>query len=243
MPARLGPVLARFEQALEQAGRATREERAMALGVEETGDEARLDALTRRGADWSQPRPEWGLANNAALLLAPRAVSRGLDLEGRVFLHEYDPQQDPDGRVLEALMTAPMLVASWINLQYYASVAEPSLYGAGNKLLHSVVGGHVGVIEGNSPQLRIGLPLQSLHDGTAWRHEPLRLSVVIDAPRERIEAVLERQPVVAELVHHRWLWLCRHTEAGLELHTPEGWRPLHEAARPQPLSHQVAALR
>ncbi|MEQ6917720.1 putative inorganic carbon transporter subunit DabA [Halomonas aquatica] len=224
VPQRLGPAMHRFEQALEQAGRATREERAMALGVEETSDEARLDTLKRRGGDWSQPRPEWGLANNAALLLAPRALSRGLDLEGRVFLHEYDPQHDDDGSVLEALMTAPMLVASWINLQYYASVAVPSLYGAGNKLLHSVVGGHVGVIEGNSPQLRTGLPLQSLHDGTAWRHEPLRLSVVIDAPRERIEAIVERQPAVAELVHHRWLWLCRHTEAGLELYTPAGWQ-------------------
>ncbi|MFN2331478.1 MAG: putative inorganic carbon transporter subunit DabA, partial [Halomonas sp.] len=79
-------------------------------------------------------------------------------------------------------------------------------YVAGNKLLHSVVGGHIGVIEGNSPQLRIGLPLQSLHDGTTWCHEPLRLTVVIDAPRERIEGVLTRQPAVAQLVHNRWLW-------------------------------------
>ena len=143
-----------------------------------------------------------------------------------MFLHEYDPERDPDGAALEALMTAPMLVASWINLQYYASVAAPSLYGAGNKLLHSVVGGHLGVIEGNSPQLRIGLPLQSLHDGSQWRHEPLRLTVVIDAPRERIEGVLARQPDLARLVDHRWLWLCRLTAAGLERRTPSGWRPL-----------------
>ena len=100
---------------------------------------------------------------------------------------------------------------------------QPSLYGAGNKLLHSVVGGHVGVIEGNSPQLRIGLPLQSLHDGTAWRHEPQRLTVVVDAPRERIEAVLARQADVARLVDHGWLWLCRRTDAGLERYRSGRW--------------------
>ncbi|MFP4263980.1 MAG: putative inorganic carbon transporter subunit DabA [Halomonas sp.] len=226
VPAALSPLLERFEQALAEAGRATREARAAALGVEAEDDDTRLAALARRGGDWSQPRPEWGLANNAALLLAPRAASQGRDLEGRVFLHEYHPARDPDGRTLEALMSAPMLVANWINLQYYASTADHERHGAGNKLLHSVVAGHLGVIEGNSPQLRIGLPWQSLHDGGDWRHEPLRLTVVIDAPRERIEGVLARQPDVARLVEHRWLWLCRLTETGMERYTPDGWRPL-----------------
>lgn len=226
LPEALAPLLERFEQALTEAGGATREARSAALGVEAEGDANRLATLARRGGDWSQPRPEWGLANNAALLLAPREASRGRDLEGRVFLHEYHPERDPDGAALEALMSAPMLVANWINLQYYASVAEPDRHGAGNKLLHSVVGGHLGVIEGNSPQLRIGLPRQSLHDGSAWRHEPLRLTVVIDATRERIEMVLARQPDVARLVDHRWLWLCRLTAAGLERYTPGGWQSI-----------------
>ncbi|MGM0981880.1 MAG: putative inorganic carbon transporter subunit DabA [Pseudomonadota bacterium] len=226
VPAALTPLLERFERALAEAGRATREARAAALGVAAEDDTARLDALARRGGDWSQPRPEWGLANNAALLLAPRAASHGRDLEGRVFLHEYHPAYDPDGRTLEALMSAPMLVANWINLQYYASTADHDRHGAGNKLLLSVVGGHIGVIEGNSPQLRIGLPWQSLHDGGDWRHEPLRLTVIVDAPRERIEGVLARQPDVARLVDHRWLWLCRLTDAEMERYTPAGWRPL-----------------
>jgi len=226
VPATHRPLLQRFVQALARAGRAAREERAGALGVVADSDAQRLARLQRRGRDWSQPRPEWGLANNAALLLAPRAVSRGLPLDGRVFLHEYHPQHDPEGQLLEALMTAPMLVAHWINLQYYGSVAVPTLYGAGNKLLHSVVGGRLGVIEGNSPQLRSGLPHQSVHDGSHWRHEPLRLTVVIDAPRERIEGVLARQDDVAQLVNHRWLWLCRRTAQGLERYTPAGWQCL-----------------
>mgnify|MGYP001482378207 CR=1 FL=1 len=132
----------------------------------------------------------------------------------------------PHKTTLENVMMAPMLVASWINLQYYASTVVPGLYGAGNKLLHSVVGGHVGVIEGNSPQLRIGLPEQSLRDGEKLHHEPLRLTVVIDAPRERIEAIIERQPVVADLINHRWLWLTRMGDNGLERYSPEGWQPV-----------------
>ena len=228
MPKALESALTAFENGAQRAGEATRLERAPDLGVKSENAIDRLKALAMRGADWSQPRPEWGLVNNAALVLAPRSRTQGKALDGRVFLHEYHPDQDPEGSVLEGLMMAPMLVASWINLQYYASTVVPGLYGAGNKLLHSVVGGHVGVIEGNSPQLRIGLPEQSLRDGDKLHHEPLRLTVVIDAPRERIEAIIERQPVVADLIHHRWLWLTRLGESGLERYSPVGWQPILE---------------
>ncbi|UYV20616.1 DUF2309 domain-containing protein [Halomonas qaidamensis] len=226
MPVGLEAALTTFESGVQRAGEATRLERASALGVDETTHVARLKTLAMRGADWSQPRPEWGLVNNAALILAPRSLTQGKMLEGRAFLHDYHPSEDPDGKVLEGLMMAPMLVASWINLQYYASTVVPELYGAGNKLLHSVVGGHVGVIEGNSPQLRIGLPEQSLRDGEKLHHEPLRLTVVIDAPKERIEAILKRQPVVADLINHRWLWLTRIGDEGVECYTPQGWQPV-----------------
>ena len=226
MPETLESALRAFETAAQRAGAATRLERAPALGVEKQGATERLESMAMRGADWSQPRPEWGLVNNAALILAPRARTQGKALDGRAFLHEYYPEQDPEGSVLEGLMMAPMLVASWINLQYYASTVVPGLYGGGNKLLHSVVGGHVGVIEGNSPQLRIGLPEQSLRDGDTLHHEPLRLTVVVDAPKARIGAIIERQPVVAELIHHRWLWLTRLGENGLERYSPQGWQPI-----------------
>ncbi len=62
-------------------------------------------------------------------------------------------------------MTAPMVVTNWINLQYHASTVDNRRYGSGNKVLHNVVGGRLGVFEGNGGDLRIGLPLQSLHDG------------------------------------------------------------------------------
>ncbi|WP_373280654.1 putative inorganic carbon transporter subunit DabA [Methylomonas koyamae] len=51
--------------------------------------------------------------------------------------------------------------------------------------------------------------LQSLHDGRNLRHEPLRLSVFIEAPAAMIEQVLEHQAGVRQLVENRWLHLLR----------------------------------
>ncbi|PAV25386.1 DUF2309 domain-containing protein [Tamilnaduibacter salinus] len=210
---------------LEKAAAGCRRERSAALGVGKLSDVALKKALARRTADWSEVRPEWGLANNAALVIAPRHRTRHVDLEGRVFLHEYRPDLDSDGSVLEALMTAPMIVANWINLQYYASVTAPEVYGAGNKLLHSVVGGNIGVLEGNAGDLRIGLPWQSVHDGTKWVHEPLRLSVFIDAPTDRIDGVLDRHPDVRDLVNGEWLFLFSIEDGGRIRHYHQGgWR-------------------
>jgi uncharacterized protein YbcC (UPF0753/DUF2309 family) len=154
-------------------------------------------------------RPEWGLANNAAFIVAPRERTRHLNLQGRSFLHDYDHRLDLSGSVLTLIMTAPMVVTHWINMQYHASTVDNRRYGSGNKLLHNVVGGHIGVFEGNGGDLRIGLPMQSLHDGRTLRHTPLRLSVFIEAPRSAIEAVLAEHQIVRQLVDHTWLHLLR----------------------------------
>lgn len=192
---------------LEQAGKQARRGRAPALGLEEADDAGLARALQRRSGDWSELRPEWGLANNAAFIAAPRAATRHLNLQGRSFLHDYDWRRDPGNDVLELIMTAPMVVANWINLQYYASVVDNTRYGSGNKMLHNVVGGHIGVFEGNGGDLRIGLPMQSVHDGRQWRHEPLRLQVYLAAPQEAILSVYERHDSVRQLVDNHWLTL------------------------------------
>jgi uncharacterized protein YbcC (UPF0753/DUF2309 family) len=49
-------------------------------------------------------------------------------------------------------------------------------------VLHNVVG-TFGVWQGNGGDLQTGLPLQSIHDGTRWMHDPLRLNVFIEAER------------------------------------------------------------
>ena len=105
------------------------------------------------------------------------------------------------------IMTAPMVVTNWINMQYYASVVDNARYGSGNKVLHNVVGGKLGVFEGNGGDLRIGLPMQSLHDGSQWQHTPLRLSVFIEAPQAAIDSIIAKHAVVRQLVDNQWLHL------------------------------------
>jgi len=199
---------------LRGASVATRRERAARLDLEFDSDAALGKALKRRARDWSQVRPEWGLAGNAAFIVAPRDRTRGIDLQGRAFLHDYDWQKDPDLSVLELIMTAPMVVTHWINMQYNASVVDNERYGSGNKVLHNVVGGNVGVFEGNGGDLRIGLPMQSVHDGDKWMHVPLRLSVYIEAPAEAIKTIYQRHEVVRQLVDNDWLYLFRLDDAG-----------------------------
>ncbi len=217
----------RLQAVFAQAGDQVRRERAARLGLAPHAPAASLLAqLRRRANDGAQTRPEWGLAGNASFLIAPRTRSRGLVFDGRAFLHDYDAANDADGSVLELLMTAPMLVTHWINWQYHASTCEPERLGSGNKLLHNVVGGTLGVFEGNGGDLRIGLARQSLHDGERWVHEPLRLTVVIDAPAARIEGVIARHAVVRQLVDHGWLHLWRFGDDGLRRYAQGAWQAL-----------------
>lgn len=197
---------ARIESWLRSASITARRERSDHPASAAVDDRRLEKEAIRRSADWSEVRPEWGLAGNAAFIAAPRSRTRNLDLQGRVFLHDYDPLADHDGSVLNLILNAPVIVASWINLQYFGSTVNNAVFGSGNKVLHNVVG-TFGVWEGNGGDLRTGLPLQSLHDGDQWRHEPLRLQVIIEASRGRIDRILERSPAIRSLVENQWVFL------------------------------------
>ena len=230
VPAALAAELDQLRRWLESAGERARAERASALGLSALADQpAALEkAMRQRANHWAQVRPEWGLADNAAFIVAPRARTRHLLLAGRCFLHDYDHRLDPELAVLTLIMTAPMVVTHWINLQYHASTVDNRRYGSGNKLLHNVVGGHLGVFEGNGGDLRIGLPMQSLHDGHRLRHTPLRLSVFIEAPRASIDTVIGRHEIVRHLVGNGWLHLFRidPQTGAVEQHRQGGWTPV-----------------
>ena len=195
---------------LAAAGKVTRGERALRLPrAQADGD------LFVRSRDWAEVRPEWALAGCEAFIAAPRARTGGRSLEGRAFLHDYDWRKDGKNGygVLELIMTAPVVVASWISLQYFGSTVAPNTFGSGNKLLHNVVGGF-GVFEGNGGLLRAGLPWQSIHDGERLIHDPLRLSILIEAPREAMSEILSRHEGVRELFDNRWLHLFALDEDG-----------------------------
>ena len=214
-----------IRNALLYAGSLTRRERAPKLGLSAVPAELIEAAVRERAHDISQVRTEWALANNAALIVAPRSRTAALKLDSRAFLHDYDAAADTDNKVLTLILCAPVVVGSWINLQYYASRVDPLRYGGGNKILHNVVGG-IGVIEGNSGDLKVGLPLQSIHDGEKFVHEPRRLTVFIDVARERIDNVLAAQAGVRQLFDNSWSHLVALEGKHAYRYTLDGWQPL-----------------
>jgi uncharacterized protein YbcC (UPF0753/DUF2309 family) len=233
---RHGDAIAQAESWLATAAVLTRSERALRL-PRATG----AGSVIKRSRDWSETRAEWALAGCKAFIAAPRARTAGRSLEGRAFLHDYVWQQDAGFGVLELIMTAPVVVASWISLQYYGSSVTPELFGGGNKLLHNVVGG-IGVIEGNGGPLRAGLPWQSVHDGHKLMHEPLRLSVCIEAPREAMTAVLEKHAGVRALFDNTWLHLFAIDDAGRLAWRYAGdlrWEPMTDAGRVEASAEMV----
>jgi hypothetical protein len=158
-------------------------------------------------SDWAQVRPEWGLARNACLIVGPRVWTKHINLEGRSFLHEYAWQADKDAAILTTIMTAPMVVAHWINMQYFFSTLNPIAYGAGSKVTQNITG-KKGVMQGNASDLMHGLALQSVYkDDVTPYHQPLRLQVFIYGPKKRIESIIAAQPKIAELINNQWIFV------------------------------------
>lgn len=171
------------------------------------GDRA-VRETKRRSSDWAEVRPEWGLARNAAFIVGPRERTKAIDLQGRCFLQSYDWKTDSTGKFLTTILTAPMVVAQWINSQYLFSTLNNVAYGAGSKVTHNVTG-KVGVMQGNASDLMHGLPLQSVYaaDGQPY-HEPLRLLTVVYAPRSMLDAIIHTQDVLKKLFGNGWVALA-----------------------------------
>ncbi|MDQ6618009.1 MAG: DUF2309 domain-containing protein [Actinomycetota bacterium] len=221
------PLVAAFERDVALAGERLARERAGRL----PGDPQKVRV---RGHDWAQVRPEWGLAGNAAFVVGPRSITAGLDLACRVFLHAYDAKGDDDGSALETIMTAPLVVGQWISAQYYFSAVDPDQFGAGDKTLHNPVGG-IGVVLGEGGDLQVGLPAQAVGVGDRRMHEPLRLLAVIQAPLERIEAIIQRNQVLRELIGGKWITVAgrSHGDEHWSMRSPGGtwvkWFPADDS--------------
>jgi uncharacterized protein YbcC (UPF0753/DUF2309 family) len=227
----------RLERDVAAAGDAVTRERAARL----PGTSASVRRVRRRAADWAEPVPELGLAGNAAFLVGPRWLSAGADLAGRVFLHSYEPDADPDGRVLAGILTAPLVVAQWINAQYHFSTTDPEVYGSGSKALHNVVG-DVGVLSGPGGDLRRGLSLQSVRAGDRLLHEPVRLLAVVHGRFEHVDAAIATSPTLGRLVENGWIHLVARPPGGdgWRQRTATGWEDRLVAAVTRP-TREVAA--
>jgi uncharacterized protein YbcC (UPF0753/DUF2309 family) len=220
--------LLRLHHDLEEATRRNSLERLTRL-PDEKGSLSLVEASERtkqRSIDWSQVRPEWGLSRHTAFIVGRRLLTQGINLEGRTFLHSYDHLQDETGKYLEIIMTAPMIVGNWINMEHYFSTVDPSVYGAGSKVYHNVVS-RVGVMYGSQSDLCVGLPVQTVLDGEQPYHEPMRLFVIIEAPRERISMIISRQNILKRLIGNQWINLVALDPATMEFffhHSQNGWQ-------------------
>jgi uncharacterized protein YbcC (UPF0753/DUF2309 family) len=160
-----------------------------------------LQHMVGRSFDFSQVRPELGHATNAAAFIGRRAMSQGLFLDRRVFLISYDPTQDAQGTILEAILLAVGPVGAGINLEYYFSTVNNEQYGCGSKITHNIAG-LFGVMDGTSSDLRTGLPKQMIEI-----HEAMRLQIVVEATVAVLSAIIERQPPLQELIGNEWVHL------------------------------------
>ncbi|WP_421806231.1 DUF2309 domain-containing protein [Flagellimonas sp.] len=170
-------------------------------------------------SNWGETRPEWGLAKNASFVIAPRKTTQHIDLDGRCFLHSYDWKNDKDGTALEAIMQGPMVVTQWINNHYYFSTVDNGKFGAGTKTTHNITG-KFGVVQGNGGDLQTGLPWESLYNAdNEPYHSPLRLTVVIQAPKERVNTILSKYEALKSLVTNEWIHLIiMDPEKGTSIH-------------------------
>jgi uncharacterized protein len=159
-------------------------------------------------------------------VIGQRASTQAVNLRGRAFLHSYDYRQDASGKLLETIMTAPLVVAQWINMEHYFSTIDNEVYGSGSKVYHNVVS-RIGVMTGAWSDLRIGLPAQTVFNGRTPYHDPIRLLTVIQAPRDRIGAIINRHSLLQQLFHQGWVGLVAHDPGdGLFYHYDgiAGWR-------------------
>jgi len=197
------------------------------------------DRTRARGDDWAEVYPEWGLAGNAAFIIGPREITYGQDLKRRVFLHSYRPETDPNGAGLETILTAPVVVAQWINHQYYFSALNPDTLGAGTKTVHNAIG-TLGVLSGQAGDLRRGLPWQSVAFAGRLVHEPMRLAVIVEAPLDRISAIVSRNAVLRSLFDNNWISLTARENSGSAWYSygRYGWSPTRQSNIPH---HEGAA--
>jgi uncharacterized protein YbcC (UPF0753/DUF2309 family) len=104
-------------------------------------------------------------------------------------------------------MQGPMVVTQWINNHYYFSTVDNTTFGGGSKITHNVTG-KFGVVQGNGGDLKMGLPLQSLRRSDhEMYHQPLRLSVLIQAPLKRVSEIISRNENLKTLLDNEWIYL------------------------------------
>ena len=142
------PEFARLVRDVDEARALNAQERCrlLPLAPKSASPADSLRHVERRSVDFSQVHPEWGHATNASVVVGRRALTQGHFMDRRTFLQSYDPDQDPEGTILERILTAVGPVVAGIGLEYYFSRVDNVRYGSGTKVPHNV-SGLVGVMD------------------------------------------------------------------------------------------------
>ena len=182
-----------------QASSRSREERIQSLPYTHTQKD-----IMKKSMDWSEPRPEWGLAGNMGVYAGPRNSIKHLALYNRFFMHSYDWKIDnEEAEILTRIFNGPLIVGEWINLEHYFSTVDNRVYGAGSKVYHNIVA-KIGVFSGNYSDLKTGLPAQSvLLEGKAY-HEPVRLLSFVEAPLAKVGKAVENS-IAKNFILNEWI--------------------------------------
>ncbi|MCX6116221.1 MAG: Na-translocating system protein MpsB, partial [Proteobacteria bacterium] len=158
-----------------------------------------LALVQSRSVTIFEPRPELTHTGNCLAIIGRRDLTKNLFLDRRAFLNSYNPNTDPEGTILESILSAVVPVCGGINLTYLLSRLDNDVYGAGTKLPHNVLG-LVGVGIGVGSDALTGLPLQMVEV-----HEPVRLMIVVDqAPKIALKA-LKANPRIYEWIRNEWI--------------------------------------
>ena len=214
VPAEFGMQMQKLQAALQQAKHHNNKWRSAAFTPKVPCSDT-FTHTARRSHNWAEVRPEWGLAGNAAFIVGPRSLTRSLHLAGRAFLHSYDWTKDYSydwasnnrAPLLTTILTAPMIVAQWINCQYLFSTVDNVAFGAGSKVTENITG-KIGVMQGNASDLMHGLPLQSVFaSDTVPYHQPVRLATIVYAPKFFLDSIIASSALLQQLFANQWLAL------------------------------------
>jgi uncharacterized protein YbcC (UPF0753/DUF2309 family) len=213
-----------FKSAMQHALQRNARERCrwFELGPQSHSNQEAHEHVISRASSIFEPRPELNHSNNLYCVVGRRTLTRHLFLDRRAFLHSYDPGTDAHGEILARIMSAIIPVCGGINLEYLFSRVDNSVYGAGTKLPHNVIG-LLGVANGVEGDLRTGLPSQMIEV-----HEPARLLIVIEQSRQVIDMALARIGELKEWLDNDWVRVaaCVPGSNELFLYAKTGWEAI-----------------
>jgi len=201
IPSALHAELNKSLEDLRQAGRDNSLERCrhFASARHLINEKLTFQHVLDRAANLAEPRPEYGHNNTAMVVVGRRELTRGLFLDRRCFLVSYDATTDHAGEVLASVLAGAVPVAGGISLDYYFSRIDNEVYGSGTKLPLNIAA-LLGVMTGSSSDLRIGLAKQMVE-----LHEPVRITIVVEAEAAVALRLLQAHPRMWRLVSNGWL--------------------------------------